>query len=185
MSATTTPAPGYQSALPFSNGDAVVTAYLTPCFYPYPYTQWCPILDTTSETIRIRGSKSGGESTAVLDIASATLVDEGTVELQLAMTCRAGTLQFISLTISQNVRNEIRYGSAGTEFLCTGQPQILTLTMSHGAGFQVGEAVVVGSGYRCEGPVSYGTCRNVARFFTPGYSVGGYFISGQTFRIRK
>jgi hypothetical protein len=88
------------------------------------------------------------QTAVAIDIGSATLVARGAaLDIQLTVACEAGAQAFISVMVTQRSGNAIARGGSGASHLCTGAPEVLTVTAfqpeSGGAPFRVGEALVI------------------------------------------
>lgn len=80
-----------------------------------------------------------------IDITSATLVAKGAaVDVSVTVTCEAGASGSVGTTITQRSGNTVMQGSGSTSFVCTGEPQTVTVrTVAEVGGppFKSGEAV--------------------------------------------
>jgi hypothetical protein len=89
---------------------------------------------------------ASAQTTPAIDVTSATLVAKGAaIDVDLTVTCEAGTQGFVGVNATQRSGNIVMSGSGSTLFVCTGEPQPVTvrvLAQSGGAPFRVGEAVV-------------------------------------------
>jgi len=89
---------------------------------------------------------AGAQTVTSIDVVSATLVAKGAaLDVNLTVTCEAGASGSAGATVTQRSGNVIMQGSGSATFVCTGEPQTVTVRVvaaAGGAPFRSGDAVV-------------------------------------------
>ena len=91
-------------------------------------------------------TSASAQTAASVDVTSATQVAKGAaVDVELTVTCEAGSDGFVRTAIAQRFGSRMAQGNVSVFFPCTGEPQTLTLrvtTSSGSAPFKQGTALI-------------------------------------------